>query len=284
MKKVLFVLMAVLLGVGLVACGDEPKAEEKTKNLKLKDVEKIKIGIAKDALLEKLGKPLKIWDDEYVSEELEDSISRNEMLSEYIDDSEKKIESGKKAQKMKGLKMYQYTYLNEEKDKETFLAWVGSDSVKYVDMRSYIDKDGYDGSDDEYSDDSTESYDDSTDASEDNSATFNVGEAATFESGLVITVTSIKNADNEKDEYDEVSGKLVKVSFTVDNQTDDSFEFNSNMIELYDSNREKSELLSKEYYSEEIAKGMKSSGVAYFDSVSGAPYTAIIGAANWEQH
>lgn len=31
MKKILFVLMAALLSVGLTACGDEPKAEEKTK-------------------------------------------------------------------------------------------------------------------------------------------------------------------------------------------------------------------------------------------------------------
>lgn len=281
MKKILIALILSLTTIGLVACGENANShsEIKKKDLKLKDVEKIKVGISKDKLLEKLGKPLKIWDDDYVSEELEDSISRTEMFSEYIDGSEKKIKQGKKAQKMKSLKMYQYTYTNEEKEKETFLAWIGTDSVKYIDMRAYMDKDGYSESSE---DEDTDSYT-SDEAEDTESTTFSIGDTATYENGQEFTINSITVANNEKDEYDEVTSDLVKVEFTVDNQTDDVLDFNSHLIELYDGDRNKAELLSKDFYSEEIAKGMKSNGVAYFDAGKG-PYKVIVGAGEWENN
>lgn len=284
MKKIFISFILVLACVGLVACGNTASSqlEIKKKDLKLKDVKKIKVGISKDKLLEKLGKPFKIWDDDYVSEELDDSVSRNEMISEYVDESKEKVKQGKKAQKMKSLKMYQYTYMNEENDKETFLAWIGTDSVKYTDMRSYMDKDGYSEDEETTDEEDSESY--TSDETEDsNSTTFSIGETATYEDGQELTINSIDIANNEKDEYDEVSGNLVKVSFTVDNQTGDVLDFDSTLIELYDGDRNKSEVLSKDFYSEEIAAGMKSNGVAYFDSGEG-PFTVIVGAATWESN
>ncbi|EUJ25786.1 hypothetical protein MFLO_14747 [Listeria floridensis FSL S10-1187] len=254
----------------------------KQKKLKLEDVEKIKVGISKDELLEKLGKPLKIWDDDYVYEELDSSVTRNEYFYKYIDKSEEKIKQGKQAKEMKSLKMYQYTYSNDSGDDETFLAWMGTDDVKYTDMRAFMDKDGYSADDngDEGESDSSD-YNNADDETTE-SGIFTIGESAHYANGQIMTITSIKNAQNEKDDYTEISQNLVKVEFTIDNQTSETLDFDSTMIELYDGERNKAEVLSKDFYSETIAAGMKSSGKAYFDAGK-APYTVIIGAAKWEE-
>lgn len=108
-----------------------------------------------------------------------------------------------------------------------------------------------------------------------------VGETMIYDSGIKITVNSVSVSPDEPN--GEIKGNFVKVDFTIDNGSDEDFRFNTHNLELYDGDRNKAELDSKEFYSESIAKGMKSSGVAYFDAQEKNPYTVIIGAGVWKE-
>lgn len=119
------------------------------------------------------------------------------------------------------------------------------------------------------------------DSSTKNEDIFKIGEAAKFQSGLSITINSIENSSEEPNE--ELEGHLVKVTFTVENNTGSSIDFNSHSIDLYDSQSLKTILNSKSFYSENIANGMKSTGAAYYDSKNEGPYTVIVGAATFKQ-
>lgn len=110
--------------------------------------------------------------------------------------------------------------------------------------------------------------------------TFEIGETAYFESGLEIAITEITLSDEKPN--GEIDHNFVRVDFTVDNQTNEEFRFTAHELELYDGERNKAELNSKNYYSETIASGMKGNGSAYFDSRSTEPFTVIIGPAIWE--
>lgn len=119
------------------------------------------------------------------------------------------------------------------------------------------------------------------DSSKSSESTFKIGETANFNSGLSLTIDSVENSSEEPN--GEIQGHLVKVSFTIENNTGDTTDFNSNLIALYDGQKLKAELDSKDYYSEDIANGMKSSGVAFYDSKNDGPYTLIVGAATFKQ-
>lgn len=106
-----------------------------------------------------------------------------------------------------------------------------------------------------------------------------VGESVEFENGLIVTIDSVEDSSEEPN--GDISGHLVKVVATFDNQTGNPLKVNGHRVSLYDSERNKAELDSKDYYSETIATGMKGTGAFYFDSIEHAPYSVIIGDATW---
>lgn len=150
---------------------------------------------------------------------------------------------------------------------------------------NYIPNEKAEEVDDDYSDDSDSYESDYSDTSEDESyssysPTFTVGDSVEFESGLQITVTDVQLSDEEPN--GDILGNFVRVDFTIDNQMSEPFDFNSHYVELYDGDRNKAEIDSKDFYSESIAPGMKGSGSVYFDSPEQGPFTIMIGDATWE--
>lgn len=127
----------------------------------------------------------------------------------------------------------------------------------------------------------TSKKENSEDSSRPSESTFKIGETANFKSGLSLTIDSVENSSEEPN--GEIKGHLVKISFTIENNTGDTTDFNSGLIALYDGQKLKAELDSKDYYSEDIANGMKSSGVAFYDSKNDGPYTLVVGAATFKQ-
>lgn len=108
---------------------------------------------------------------------------------------------------------------------------------------------------------------------------FSIGESVEFESGLIVTLDSVEDSSEEPN--GDISGHLVKVVMTFDNQTSNSIDINGHKLSLYDGDRNKAELNAKDYYSETIAAGMKGTGTFYFDSMENAPYSVIFGDATW---
>lgn len=114
---------------------------------------------------------------------------------------------------------------------------------------------------------------------DDTDDTFSIGETAVYSSGLELTVTDVGLSEERPN--GEIYGNFVRVDFTVDNQTGEPLRFTAYDVELYDGDRNKAELNSKDYYSETIAVGMKGNGSIYFDAMSEGPYTIIVGAGTW---
>lgn len=127
---------------------------------------------------------------------------------------------------------------------------------------------------------SKSSSEESKKSSQANDTPFKIGETANFKSGLSVTVNSIENSSEEPNSP--IQGHLVKLSFTIENKTGVATNFNSHLVSLYDGKSLKANLDSKDFYSEEIANGMKSTGVAYYDAANDGPYTAIVGAATFK--
>lgn len=145
-------------------------------------------------------------------------------------------------------------------------------------MMTYIPNDNSD----HYASDEETNDDDDIESTSDYiySDTFSVGETIIFESDLEITINSVEITDEEP--YSgPVENYFVRVDFTIDNLTDESIDFNSHYIEVYDGDRNKGEINSKDFYSESIAVGMKSSGVAYYETLEDGPFTVIVGAGTW---
>lgn len=108
---------------------------------------------------------------------------------------------------------------------------------------------------------------------------FTIGETAYFESGIEITVTNVTTTDELPN--GDIFGNFVRVDVVIDNQTGEALDFNGHLVELYDGDRNKAELNSKDFFSESIASGMKANGSVYFDSIEEGPFTVIIGAGIW---
>ncbi|MBC9787222.1 DUF4352 domain-containing protein [Carnobacterium maltaromaticum] len=124
-----------------------------------------------------------------------------------------------------------------------------------------------------------EDYSDYSDEEDVSDSEFSVGESVEFESGLIVTLDSVEDSSEEPN--GDISGHLVKVVMTFDNQTSNSLDINGHNLSLYDGGRNKAELNAKDYYSETIAAGMKGTGTFYFDSMENAPYSVIFGDATW---
>lgn len=107
-----------------------------------------------------------------------------------------------------------------------------------------------------------------------------VGDYITFTSGVKITIDSVE-LTNEKPNG-EIKHNFVRVDFTIDNQSSEQQDVSAHIFSLYDSDRNKAELNAKNFYNEEIAPGMKSSGSAYFDSISKNPFTVMVGDGVWK--
>lgn len=107
-----------------------------------------------------------------------------------------------------------------------------------------------------------------------------IGDTAEFSSGVRITLDAIELSDEEPNGT--INNNFVRVDFTIDNQFSEPVSFNGHNVELYDGERNKSELNAKSFYTETIASGMKDSGSVYFDSKAEGPFTVIIGDATWE--
>lgn len=280
MKKYVVLLFAIFL----VGCG---KKEYEKKNLSYEDGLEIEVGLSETQLLEKLGAPLKIWENEdFIYDELDDAVSRDDLIvalseskPELLERHTKAAENGNKAKKIKVLNVYQYTTRGDSKG--TFLVWIDPEkkNVVYTNSRSYMDEKGKTINEGQPSDESEISQEEPEAQENTNTSTVSIGEEVIFSTGIKITVTSVELSNENT--YEEINGNLVKVDFTIDNQSDEEFDFNPHAIDLYDSEREKAELNSKDFYSENIAVGMKSSGTAYYDSINTGPFTIIIGAGTW---
>lgn len=149
-------------------------------------------------------------------------------------------------------------------------------SLNYVPNESVVNDDGSTTVESETEYEEPEKDEDS----QNDSYIASIGDSVEFDSGLIVTVTDTIISDEEPSEA--INGKFVRVNFTIDNQMSEPIDFNGHNIELYDGDRNKAELNSKDFYSEEIAPGMKGSGTAYYDAIEEGPYTIMIGAATWK--
>lgn len=248
-----------------------------TKNLTSEDVEKISNGDSIGMVYETLGKPLEEWSSEFVYEELDSSIERDEFILLMIEESseeaqeyEKSIEQANKAAEINKLKLLQYTYTYNDND-QTALFWISprTDTVAHYTIRGFIDENGQpiEETNESGTGESTETIEESSIPT----TNFSIGEMASFESNegdeMDVTINSVSKFSG--DEWDVPEGEFfAKVDFTISNVGDIPLDVNSLLFEFYDAEGFKSEGVSKDYFSETIQPGKSAKGVVYFDVMS----------------
>lgn len=277
-----------LLTIGIIAgcstnSNDQSESQSssatyETKDLTTADIEKVVYGDSIETVYETLGKPLKEWSSEFVYEELDSSIERDEFMlitvdegSEMAKDYNESIEQAKKAKEINKLKLLQYTYTYDGAD-QTALFWISprTDTVVHSLIRGFIDENG------KQLDEGTDgSLNESADASEEeiNIPTMNyaIGDTVSFESNegdeMDVTVNSVSKYAG--DDWDIPEGNFfAKVDFTISNIGANPLDVNSQLFEFYDAEGFKSESISKDYFSETIQPGKSAKGVVYFDVIS----------------
>lgn len=186
-KKILTLGLLCSTILLLSACGGEQKESKatthtttskvaksyKTKELTQTDVEDIYNDMKLSSMLDKLGKPLKIWDNSFVYDEMNDSIDRKKIVmtlagsknTELYNKYKREVNNLESAKEISNLKLYQYTYYNDKYDKETALFWINPKTNKVVgiDKRSFIDE--Y-GNEEEYTSDTSTTESSSDDSRE----------------------------------------------------------------------------------------------------------------------
>ncbi|MBG9982856.1 hypothetical protein HZY86_07050 [Aerococcaceae bacterium DSM 111020] len=123
-----------------------------TKDLKFDDLKDIEIGDSVEKVYEQLGEPLKKWSSEFVYEELEALVYRNEAALAILGDLDPElsaehdyvIEQAEKSLEIDKLTLLQYTYTYEEDTEETALYWISprTDTIVAEAKRKFIDGDG----------------------------------------------------------------------------------------------------------------------------------------------
>lgn len=258
--------------------------EYKTKELSNSDIEKIQVGDDKNSVLTKLGKPLKEWDTDFLYEELDNAVKRDELIVTLMNDSDHDLakkhkelaSSGKKAADIDKLTMFQYT-LSKDSD-GTFLVWISpkTDKVVYLNERSYIDEYG------ETSDSDSETYD----SSSSEKIVYQIGQTASFSSddgsSIDVTITNVSKSEGDGTFHIPSGVYYAKVDFTVKNTGTTPFDANAHYLEFYDSKDLKAELDSWDYFSETVQAGKSVEGTAYFDVTSeGDTFEVYFSDSSW---
>lgn len=263
-----------------------------TKELTTEDIDNIAIGDSLESVYDALGKPLKEWSSEFVYESLDDAIFREELTVSLLGDSsdetekyEKLIESGNKAKEINKLKMLQYTYIYDGRNEETALVWISprTDTVVYTNRRSFINENG------ETPEKETGNSNDSAAGGKVDlpipSLSYSIGDKVSFSSddggSIDLTIDSVSKYYG--DDWNTPEGLFyAKVDFTVNNTGNDVFDINSHYFEFYDSDDIKSELDSKDFFSETIQAGKSAKGSAYFDvHVEGDSFEIFFADTSW---
>ncbi|MBS4461929.1 DUF4352 domain-containing protein [Aerococcaceae bacterium zg-B36] len=104
-----------------------------------------------------------------------------------------------------------------------------------------------------------------------------------YTSGLEIKITNVQLAHEDLNKLDarHFPNNPVRVDFIIENTSDKSIDVNSHIFEMYDGDRTLSERQAKNYFSNEIAAGMKAEGSVYFDVKNLGKLTIKVGAGMW---
>ncbi|HAP8993623.1 TPA: DUF4352 domain-containing protein, partial [Enterococcus faecium] len=181
------------------------------------------------------------------------------------------------------LEMLQYTY-STDSDDETMLIWVSpkTEQVVYYNQRTFLDKDG------KSKDSSSTTTTTTTSSSEPQTASVahSIGEAVPFtsENGNSINVTVQSVSKDYGDDFYKPEGLFyAKVDFLVENTGTTPFDASSSYLEFYDSSDIKSDLASRDYFSETIQPGKSAQGTAYFEVKNdGTTFEVFFADTSWK--
>lgn len=107
-----------------------------------------------------------------------------------------------------------------------------------------------------------------------------VRDSIIYESGLIITVDNVEISYEEPVNL-ELGGTLVRIDFTVDNQTEEEIFMTGHDVDLYDGERIKTEIDAKDFFSETIAPGMKAIGSVHRHAHNLGNMTVVIDEGQW---
>ncbi len=110
---------------------------------------------------------------------------------------------------------------------------------------------------------------------------FKPGISIPFDNDMIITVESIETDIPDEFYENDVTGTMVKVTVTVDNQSSEKRKITAHDFSMYDGDRLSSELLAKDYFIAEIEPGMKAEGTMYYNVKNLGNITVILGDTKW---
>lgn len=110
---------------------------------------------------------------------------------------------------------------------------------------------------------------------------FKVGEPIAFDNDTIVTIESIETEIPDIYYEDEVTGTMVKVTVTIDNQSSDRWKITGHDFSMYDGDRLASELLAKDFFSVEVEPGMKAEGTMYYNVKNLGDLTLFLGKVKW---
>lgn len=113
-----------------------------------------------------------------------------------------------------------------------------------------------------------------------NNGAMKVGDPIVFDSGMIVTITNVEISDEEPS-YPELGGELVRIDFTIDNQTSEELFVSGHDVEMYDGDRVKAEADSLNFWTETIAPGMKANGTVYRHANTLGNMTIVVGDGQW---
>lgn len=272
MKKIgILVLTLFFLGACSNNNSNDEKVEYKTKNLSSENVDEIKIGDNLDDIYEKLGKPLKEWDDDFVYKELESAVLRDELIvgmsgmEDLKGKHEELAKKGKEAKEINKMTMLQYTYKGDVEE-ATALFWISPKTEKlvYFNQRALLDENGEQVS---YGN-SSDNENNGNESAIDSYSKQAIGDKVPFKDNGDVSV-DVQIQSVSKDDGNNINVPegvfFAKVTFLISNTSNVPFDFNSHFLEFYDSADIKSELSSRDFFSESIQPGKSAQGIAYFD-------------------
>lgn len=108
-----------------------------------------------------------------------------------------------------------------------------------------------------------------------------IGDPIILDSGVIITLDSVEITEPGEYEFNEITGTMIRFDISVDNQTEERLSINAHDFELYDGDRIATEHLSTDYFSEDIAPGMKAVGSIYYDVQNAGVLTFMMDSGAW---
>lgn len=282
MKKVVYLF---LLSITIAGCSAK---EYEEKAIDLDDINNIKLDMSQEEVFEKLGKPKKVWsDDPFIKDELENAIMRNSLgfkLSSTESEYKDLKEHGERAETNENIDLYQYTYSNTYNDYETFLIWIDTNSkkVEYLNPRTLLDEDADITAEISAPTEKEEEIEQLMEPKE--KMFYELGETSYFDNksgdSVAVTVDSIDIF--EGDDYNQPEGDyFIKIGFTIGNEGSEIMDISSHNFSAYDGDGNKMNMISKDFFSEEIVSGKKASGYAYFDAYNDGPFEIFFADTSW---